>query len=100
MYRIPAALLLSGWLLMLPPTEGSPSKDYGIRSDLPVTQWHQESAHDVAKDCEELKVTIIQSLIKRFEATGDRSASASANVYAEARCIPADHIYPPKKPGG
>jgi len=102
--RIAAAFLLSGWLLMIPPLEKNEGSPYGfaIRSDLPVTLWDHRSSHDQAKDCEEAKSRDFDEIMKnamKASGKGLETQLLLAQQAAYARCVPADHIYPPKKPG-
>ena len=54
--------------------------------DAPIKKWHQDSAYDSAKECEDMKVHF-------FVVTeGDKS---KLETERGARCVPAEHIYPP-----
>lgn len=93
-------ILLGGWILVRPfvtidgVTSGNVSEyqdraaivkaaEEGrvkIATDRPLSEWQQVSVHDTATDC-------------------DRARAAEKNhpLYAQTRCVPAEHIYPPKK---
>ncbi len=57
-------------------------------SDLgaPVTEWHQVSAYDTAKECEDGLVSLVRQMKDDF----------ARNHLLDAKCVPADHVYPPK----
>jgi hypothetical protein len=80
-----SVLLLGGWLLMFPP-RGEQDR---IRSDAPIVQWQQESAHDTAKECEAAKRAIIVAA-RRAKASGWERLRDE-----DARCVPAESVYPP-----
>lgn len=92
-------ILFAGWLLMAPPLVEDQLYFRGIRpaTEAPIARWEQISAHDTAKECEAYRRVGLREL--------EQSDDKSSVVYSEkvkilsARCIPADHIYPPKKPG-
>jgi hypothetical protein len=96
-----AALLLGGWLLMLP------------RSDLsaPVQTWKQEEAFDTARACEDAKNEGLSNLLRLKEASiragtagkpafkkSDDELQRGIDDFRNARCVPAQHIYPPVQP--
>ncbi len=93
-----AIVLFSGWLLMEPPLVEDEFYLEGVRpaTEAPVASWEQVSAHDTAKECEAYRRAGLQEL--------EKSGHKSKLLYRErirllsARCVPADHIYPPKKP--
>lgn len=99
--------LLVGWLLMMPPI-----RDSRVRADLPVTDWTQYSAYDSAKQCEREKVDVMETRDSLSEVAfrnsmkpdaprhadrTDEGMFLSASQARDARCVPAAHIYPPKK---
>jgi len=94
-----AMVLIAGWLLMLPP-HGDPSA--------PVQTWKQEEAFDNAHACEEARNEGLSNSLRLKEAsikagTAELPAFKKSNDelqegiddYTKARCIPAEHIYPP-----
>ncbi|MFI5340332.1 MAG: hypothetical protein ACHQ7N_10895 [Candidatus Methylomirabilales bacterium] len=96
-----ATVLLSGWLLMLPPAD-----DGGVKVEAPVATWTVQEAFDTAAACEGRKKEKISSFEKWAQdqkPPEDEKARRFINQvitsYIYARCVPADHIYPPKKPG-
>ncbi len=100
-----ASLLLSGWLLMEPPIIEAPPGSAGlglkIQGGEPVSTWIQVSAYDTAAACEAAKRELVDFAEKQKER--DRRVGADSGgrlVYVRAtmaRCVPADHIYPPRK---
>jgi hypothetical protein len=70
--------LLAGWLLMLPPDD---------KPSAPVETWSQEEAFDTARACEESRHNPPKYLL-----------DAVVKLWIESRCVPAEYIYPPKKP--
>jgi hypothetical protein len=85
-----AVILLGGWLLLTPPIkprDGEPDVD----DKMPVKKWDQLSAYDTARECQDA----IDSLFAKAKEKDDK---LHVNMYATARCIPAEHIYPPKEP--
>jgi hypothetical protein len=56
-----AALALVGWYLMTPPIS-TPGK---LNTDAPLPAWQQDSAHDTAAACEEMRFEILYTLAAR-----------------------------------
>jgi len=81
-------MLLGGWLLMMPPAGQGDTPDLGA----PMQQWDQRAAYDTAKDCESAKSSAYRM------ATPNTMTERLKNRYAEMRCVPAEHIYPPVEP--
>lgn len=82
-----AASLLGGWLLMLPPV----NKETGERDhQAPMQLWTQLEAFDEAAACERSRREV-------SEAARRAGRGHDAEKWATALCIPADHVYPPKK---
>jgi hypothetical protein len=98
-----AAVLFSGWLLMTPPVEKDAKAPggYAVRDDLPVASWRHASSYDQANDCEKDKWAIHRNSAEIAIGLSGK-ADVSDNPYVwmteRARCVPADHIYPPKPP--
>ena len=82
------ALLLCGWLLMMPPAGQGDKPDV----DAPMKEWDQRAAYDTAKDCETGKLSAFKT------ATPNTMNDRLKNRYTEMRCVPAEHIYPPAAP--
>ena len=72
-----AVFLLGGWLLMYPPVPGSKA---------PITSWEQYGAHDTAEGCELERVYAMKH-------TGGKLH----DQLLDARCVPTEAVYPPKK---
>jgi hypothetical protein len=100
-------VLLSGWLLMQPPLEPSQNKkleEYRVLGGEPVTHWEQLGAYDTAAACEHARRAHVEHTQAQMEDWRKRSTQATAvmggHLFAQAgisRCVPADHIYPPRK---
>lgn len=95
-YSRVGSLLVSGWLLMLPPV------DSGKRKPLPpVRQWSVLQAFDTAAGCEAERAKITDPGIRRLEDSikhRDIAGQQGAMPFASATCVPSEHIYPPAKP--
>ena len=94
--------VFAGWLLIHPPLIQEPGKSDQHKVDFraPVAHWIQISAHDTAAECEQRKVDELKSVIELTRtASGKTDVSKEPLVEAgfRARCIPAEHIYPPKQ---
>ena len=83
-----AALLLCGWLLMMPPAGEGDKPDHAA----PMKEWDQRAAYDTDKDCENGKISAYKA------ATPTTMNERLKNRYMEMRCVPAEHIYPPAAP--
>jgi hypothetical protein len=86
-----AVILLGGWLIMLPPSKTSVVDGQvttKVDTDAPIDQWTQESAYDTARGC--------QAGVAGFAKMV--TADAMLPVFAAARCVPTEAVYPPKKP--
>ena len=82
-----AAILLAGWLLMVPPPKDGPDGTRVPDLDKPVEEWIQGRAYDSADACEEMR-----AVGWNLEgATPERLAFTRAS-----RCVPAEHLYKPK----
>jgi hypothetical protein len=84
-------LTFCGWLLMVPPFEGS-MDNLRVRRDLPVSQWRQSEAFDSARDCERAKTAVLKALLDG----GMKPYDPGYLGWSDARCVPADHLYPPR----
>jgi hypothetical protein len=83
-------LALAGWLLMLPP----PIKQGGKltpNTNAPLSDWKQRAAYDTARECEAARFDNFST--SKLDGDGDM-----ADVFIHARCVPAEHLYPPKEP--
>jgi hypothetical protein len=89
-------LLLAGWILMKPPM-------FMQAQSVPITEWEQISAYDTAADCEKKREEAIQQirdygkLEEKRDGKIDLHTAEMWRASLNSRCIPADHIYPPKK---
>jgi hypothetical protein len=83
-------LSVAGWLLMLAPTTKQDGK-VTPNFDAPLSEWYQDSAHDTARDCEAERE-------KMANIVAQRAGWDVARHYVKARCVPAELVYPPKKP--
>ena len=88
--------LLGGWLLMhLPPNTKNGREPY--------RDWWQWAAFDSAEECEKAREKLSLPAKKRILEMGDkkipynRTEAGLDAAYAAARCIPAEHIYPPAR---
>jgi hypothetical protein len=103
-----AVFLLGGWLLMYPRfgEDGKPlappgppmttrsGNEYRVLTSIPpVSQsaWVQVSAYDTAKECEKARV----AFVGLKDVTDDQGAQPAPHLVRAARCVPAEHIYPP-----
>lgn len=101
-------VLLSGWLLMFPQLDIPPNSksvdEWKILSGAPITDWEQVGAYDSAQACEDAREAGIQKTQKDrneepLEIRGISPRWLFSVQAIKSRCVPADHIYPPKKPG-
>jgi len=82
-----AVLLLGGWLLLLPPLDPDGEFDTGA----PFKNWDQLQAYDTATECEHGKAEWFGIVSRNKKAPKEKHE----NQLVEARCVPAEHIYPP-----
>jgi hypothetical protein len=83
---------------MLPP-------DYAEDSKLPVTAWAIEKAFDSAQGCENFKTAKAREWRSYYDsAKADGVDAQGLHVLGRlqtrtlnGRCVPSEHIYPPKK---
>jgi len=65
-----------------------------------LTAWQQRQAFDTAKDCERARAQIVtkgdEILSRALTARVDQPVLARAVVDQDARCVPAEAIYPQK----
>jgi hypothetical protein len=93
-------LLLSGWLLMFPPTDGQK-----VLIDEDIRKWEHVAAFDTARECQDMRLGGMEWHKRQGEEIGKSSDAwrrwndLEKQRAVASRCIPADHIYPPKKPG-
>ncbi len=102
-------ILLGGWLLMQPPLDHSPDKkleELRVLGWKPIIFWDQLAAYDTAAACERARQAHMEQRQAQMEDWRKRGTQASAvmgtHFFTQAslsRCVPADHIYPPRKPG-
>ncbi len=94
--RVGTAILLSGWVLMSPPLDRSPSSasaDWKVNLSAPISQWEQVRAYDSAEACEsdrQNRIALAQDMASRFPGL---APPPDGSRYL--RCVPADSIYPP-----
>ena len=88
------AVLLGGWLLMLPQGDLS----------VPVRTWKQEEAFDSARACEKARRETLSNLLRvptpfspAFEASNEKFRKG-VEQYKNARCVPAQSVYPSANP--
>jgi hypothetical protein len=86
-------LTCRGWLLMVPYLEGT-LDNARVRRDLPINQWRQTEAFDRAWAFEHAKTAMLKFLLDG----GTKAYSSTYSAWNDARCIPADHLYPPRMP--
>ena len=93
-----APLLLSGWLLMLPPLDmpaDSGMDKWTVNVDAPIHDWEQIGGYDSASACEDAR----HRNIEWHQAQG-RNEPRSGVLILQAirsRCVPATEIVPPGK---
>ena len=89
------ALLLCGWLLMMPPAGQGDKPDV----DAPIREWDQRAAYDTAKDCENGKISAYKT------ATPNTMNDRLKNRYTEMRSrsrrayLPARRASEVRRPG-
>ena len=76
---------------MMPPLTKGPDGAVNLRLAIkaPMTEWLQVGAFDTAEECERARPGVLATL----------KAGDWATIFKGARCVPAEHIYPPKAPG-
>ena len=85
-----AVILLGGWLLMLPPSEKVVDGRISVKveKDAPIPRWSQESVYETAREC--------QAGVASLATT--KAPDGLIPVFAAARCVPAESVYPPRPP--
>lgn len=92
-----APVLMSGWLLMLPPIPRDPA--------LPVERWKVERAFAEVGDCERAKRDFYvywHSVVQGYDDNPEAlppSLAASHDQAEDARCIPSRNVGSPKTGG-
>jgi hypothetical protein len=87
-------VLLAGWLLMFPPLDKT-SDPWKVIVNAPILEWEQVGAHDSANACEAARSKGIELAETDWR---DTSMAPVFTLQARmSRCVPADHIYPPRK---
>lgn len=87
--------MLSGWLLLHAPYAGEGPV---FATGAPLTRWDQEGAFDTAAECEEtrrLHIEFVEKIDARGRPPGKPSLAVTESI--ATRCVPAAHIYPPRK---
>jgi hypothetical protein len=83
------AVLLGGWMLMLPPSEKKVDGTRHLNADAPIERWVHWQSFDRAQQCERARSDSAQRLAQdKLDTSRD---------FVAARCVPAEHIYPPAK---
>jgi hypothetical protein len=85
-------MLFGGWLLIMPPSVNDSAVPGRLRTDTPVAEWVQESAHDTAVACETARLTKID-----MSRQHKQSAEGFERPWRVALCVPAGSVYPPKQ---
>jgi hypothetical protein len=80
--RCATILLVSGWLLLLPPFVSKGRFD----EKRPLKEWDHDSSYDTAQECEEFR----NRMWARYK---EQKNSLFAERILTSRCIPSD-IYP------
>ena len=102
-----ALVLLAGWLLMYPPLTKQADGTYSMQSAAPVARWVQDSAYDTVGKCESIRDSMAAAALRDLgpddgqPPTSERSwewRTAIRRAFAVSRCVPAEHIYPPRTP--
>src|SRR6058998_21379 len=95
-----AVILLGGWLLMWPLVlkENQLHKEMLGDEEIlppgtPVEKWEVSRAYDSAKACEAMRD---QYQMNRKNYAGFALSATGWEAAARIRCVPAEHIYPPK----
>jgi hypothetical protein len=85
-------ILLGAWLLISPRLDSSGTK---VDEAAPLTQWTEVSAHDTIQECSMAKDALVATASgENFDPNDLRKRTV-----LRSRCIPTEHLYPPK-PGG
>ena len=114
-----AIILLGGWLLMKPPVVVDTDHfSAHLVESAPINEWTQVIATDTARQCEEIRLQIRGKAKEEaqncYPKTTDHVAEPKTprerwqkieeddcfwqNAgFHVSRCIPSEHIYPPKK---
>ena len=78
-----AVLLASGWLLLFNAYE----------DDRPITEWHQTSVHDTAKECQKSLLEGIELAIKLMKSNPELKFPSVMTDPTYHRCVPAEVFY-------
>lgn len=110
MNRGAPAVLLGGWLLMLPPCieDRATEKDIDIQCEIvaPLTAWTVGGKYDSKRQCKQSAKRAAggcwhpdtDGMSPEAAARALTEARVKATQWANYRCVPAEHIYPPKTP--
>ena len=81
----------AGWPLMRPPLGG----EY-VRTDEPISEWHQVAGFDTAKECMQEKVALDGLFFDRAEDTESAAWTIALAAVGASRCVPAEYVYGPR----
>lgn len=109
--HVGAVILLGGWLLMTPRIVKDDAAPDGRKVLLgaPIARWSVESAHDTAHECEDrkweaytwwldnAKTAAAEKKRRDPQAASSPYGSSVVVSYWNAKCVPAEHIYPPRE---
>lgn len=91
-----SALLLVGWLFVLPPGITSiPPADFRAAGSRPLAEWNQIQAFDTAQACEAFRKSVTGDVLLQPHLSP--SVEERAMAYTQGRCVPSETIYPPAK---
>src|SRR2546428_6253448 len=93
-----AVILLGGWLLMLPHVHKKKDGSYDPYTKAPVSHWEQTGAFDTAAEGEEARAATEQDAEAKTHLK-ETDHQARLGIYfgaLEARCVPAESVYPPQ----
>lgn len=111
-------VVVGGWILMIPPINDAHTDHPKVDEETPCCeQWVHYTSHDSAAACEAQRNHDVERLDREMqqlqlqirkapnaEETKHHAKLqldvdfAERSALSDGRCVPADHIYPPKKP--
>ena len=99
-----AAVLLGGWLLLFPRPKETTENKLALDIEAPLSQWEQVGAFDSQAKCRRARTVALAGKVVSTEKeakTGERlplPADARDSRFSLSRCVPAEHVHPPKEP--
>ena len=99
--------MLLGWLLMIPPVHQERPGNFQVDETAPIADWKQWRAYGSAEKCEDMATSLRLGreeskrgclLTAPKDGNEDAWCTTGAEAFAQARCVPAEYVYPPKQP--